>query len=86
MERHPSKSGLDRRTVLIAAASAAPLLVLSAGVAQAKVAESSVAYQTSPHGSQRCGECNLFSSPDSCRLVSGKISPDGWCRLWVKKA
>lgn len=86
MDHSNSKSTFDRRAILIAAAGAAPLLALSAGAAQAKVSPSSVGYQTSPKGTQRCDGCNLFITPNACKLVSGPISPSGWCRLWVKKA
>src|SRR5579863_1931905 len=39
-------SGLSRRTVLIAATGSAPLLVLTGGEAQAKLAPTAVKYQT----------------------------------------
>lgn len=87
MDRQNSNSDVNRRTMLLVAAGAAPLLVLSAGAsAQAKMPPSAVAYQDQPQGAQRCDGCNLFVAPDACQLVSGKISPNGWCRLWVKKA
>jgi len=25
-------------------------------------------------------------APGSCKLVAGDISPNGWCRLYVKKS
>ena len=77
----------SRRTVLIAAAGAAPLLALtrSAGAAK-KVSQEAVNYQPSPKGDQFCGNCGHFIPPTACRLVEGRISPGGWCRLWAKKA
>jgi hypothetical protein len=27
-----------------------------------------------------------FIAPDSCKVVEGKISPNGYCIAWVKKA
>ena len=41
-------SCVSRRTVLFAAAGAAPLLALTGGQAQAKIAQAGVHYQTTP--------------------------------------
>jgi hypothetical protein len=78
-------SGLSRRTVLIAAAGSAPLLVLTGGEAQAKLAPTAVKYQTKPNDGHQCDGCVQFVAPNSCKLVDGEISPTGWCLLWVKK-
>jgi hypothetical protein len=79
------KSGFSRRTVLIAAAGAAPLLALTGGQAQAKIAQTAVKYQTMPKDDHQCDGCVQFVAPNSCKLVDGEISPTGWCSLWVKK-
>jgi hypothetical protein len=34
---------------------------------------------------QTCANCHLFKKPASCSLVTGKISPAGWCVAWSKK-
>jgi hypothetical protein len=75
-----------RRTVLIAAVGAVPLLALSVTGAEAKVAQSAVKYQDSPKDGKQCDGCKLFVAPNSCKNVSGDISPTGWCALWVKNA
>jgi hypothetical protein len=62
---------VSRRTVLIAAAGAAPLLALGA---------------TGANNGKRCDNCNLFVAPNSCKSVAGEVAPSGWCALWVKKA
>jgi hypothetical protein len=77
---------VSRRTVLIAAAEAGPILALMSGRAEAKMAPSAVKYQASPKDGRQCDGCNLFVAPNSCKSVSGDISPTGWCALWVKKA
>ena len=77
---------VSRRTVLIAAAGAAPLLTLMSGSAEAKMAQSAVKYQASPKDGKQCDGCNLFVAPNSCKSVAGDIAPKGWCALWVKKA
>jgi hypothetical protein len=79
------KFGVSRRTILVAAAGAAPLLALTGGEAQAKIAQTAVKYQTTPNNSRQCDGCVQFVAPNSCKLVDGDISPTGWCLLWVKK-
>lgn len=76
-----------RRTVLIAAAGAGPLLALGAtGANAAQLAQSAVKYQPTPKDGKRCDGCKLFMAPNSCKSVAGEIAPSGWCALWVKKA
>ncbi len=80
-------TGPSRRTVLIAAAAAAPLLALTPSAdAAKKVSQGAAQYQSAPKGDQFCGDCAHFIAPTACKLVEGKISPGGWCRLWAKKA
>jgi len=80
------KKGVSRRTVLIAAAGAAPALALMSGSAEAKMAQAAVKYQTTPKDGKQCDGCNFFIAPNSCKMVDGEIAPTGWCALWVKKA
>jgi hypothetical protein len=75
-----------RRTVLIAAAGAAPLLALMSGSAEAKMSQTAVKYQPTPKDGKQCIGCNLFIAPNSCKSVAGDIAPTGWCSIWVKKA
>jgi High potential iron-sulfur protein len=77
---------VSRRTILIAAAGAVPLLALMSGGAEAKMAQSSVRYQDSPKDGKQCDGCKFFVAPNSCKTVDGTISPSGWCALWVKNA
>ena len=88
MSEFNKSSSVSRRTVLIAAAGAAPLLALmsATGAQEAKMAQSAVKYQPTPKDGKRCDGCNLFVAPNSCKTVAGDISPSGWCALWVKKA
>ena len=86
--RNPCElSGVSRRTVLFAAAGAAPLLATLTGGAEAaaKVSKDAVHYQPTPKNGQDCDDCKQFVAPGSCKQVEGAISPKGWCRLWVKK-
>lgn len=54
--------------------------------AAAKVSQASVQYQAQPKGDQKCDNCMHFiADSNTCKLVEGEISPEGWCSLWVKK-
>jgi hypothetical protein len=85
MSEQSKSACVSRRTVLIAAAAAAPLLALVSGSAEAKMAQSAVKYQDSPKDGKQCDGCKLFIAPNACKSVNGDISPKGWCALWVKK-
>lgn len=53
--------------------------------AAAKVGPADVGYQATPKGPAKCGTCMQWQGPDACKVVSGKISPNGWCSIYVKK-
>ena len=86
MNKDIEKGCVSRRTVLIAAAAAAPALALMTSAAEAKMAQNAVKYQETPKDGKQCDGCNFFVAPDGCKMVDGKIAPTGWCALWVKKA
>lgn len=52
-----------------------------------KVPQASVHYQGQPNDSgQKCSLCRHFiAESNSCHLVDGTISTEGWCDLWTKK-
>jgi hypothetical protein len=81
----------SRRALLRAGAAilgSAPLIGASAGsaAAQQKVAQNIVGYEDHPDGGKDCANCAQFLPPDACRLVAGRISPQGSCRLFVPKS
>lgn len=52
-----------------------------------KVPQASVRYQPRPNGEQKCSTCmNFIADSNTCKLVEGKVAPEGWCTLWAKKA
>ncbi len=61
-------------------------IAAKAGAQSAKAAPASVAYQTKPNGSSQCSNCVQFVAPNACKIVSGTISPSGWCELWSPKS
>ncbi len=77
----------SRRIVLRSLlASGCALCLPRLSVAEAgKLSKTQAQYQDQPKDDQKCGNCMHFIAPNSCMLVDGNISPEGWCRLWVKK-
>lgn len=31
----------------------------------------------------KCRKCRYWMEPDGCQVVDGKISPGGWCSIWL---
>lgn len=59
----------------------------AAPAATQKVAQAIVQYQPQPKGDQKCSGCMHFiAESNTCKVVEGQISPEGWCTLWAKKA
>ncbi len=73
------------RTAAVAAGGAAILGTAASRRAEAKAQQKLVGYQDTPHGAQQCDNCSQFVAPDSCKVVDGKISPTGWCKVYAKK-
>ncbi|MCX2780881.1 high-potential iron-sulfur protein [Microbulbifer thermotolerans] len=63
----------------------AALIATDRAVAQTKAKKEVVQYQDTPKNGQKCVDCILFEAPEACKVVEGKISPDGWCSLFAPK-
>jgi hypothetical protein len=50
---------------------------------QEKISQKDAQYQDSPRDIRMCATCTLFLPPRSCKVVSGEVSPNGWCKLFV---
>jgi len=88
--KHEDNEGvkISRRNVLRRAAitaGAVPILLAGVNSAQAKVSQKAVGYQETPKGQQSCANCRSFEPPSSCKTVDGTVSPDGWCKIYIKK-
>ena len=66
----------------MAMVSAAPRTALG----QQKATKAMVQYQESPKTGHQCSSCSNFVSPSSCKVVSGTVSPHGWCAIWTPKS
>jgi hypothetical protein len=51
-----------------------------------KASQASVQYQGQPRGDQQCSGCIHFVGPNTCEMVEGEISPEGWCNLWAPQS
>jgi len=80
--------GISRRGLLqnaVCAAGAAAVIASTITTANAaKMPQTAVSYQGSPHGNQSCATCKLFIKPGSCKSVDGAVSPQGWCLIYQK--
>jgi hypothetical protein len=86
-------ANFSRRRVLALAASiggtigciAIPPARASDGSSDSQLRKQDVQYQPGPKGNQRCDLCSNFLAPSGCRVVSGGVSPNGWCLLFKPK-
>jgi hypothetical protein len=53
--------------------------------AQDKIAQAQVQYQPTPKDGNKCSTCVNFEAPAACKIVDGKISPEGWCVAYAPK-
>ena len=74
---------LSRRALLSACGAAPALLAVGAFAAPPKVSQASVAFQNTPRGDKKCGNCRLFEKPESCLDVQGPITEHCSCRIWL---
>lgn len=68
-----------RRKILQAGLGAIGGVVAIRAQAQEKIAQAQVQYQTQPKDGQKCSLCVNFEAPNSCKIVAGTITPEGWC-------
>jgi hypothetical protein len=89
MDRSSEKqSRKDALRTLIVLPALAGALALTSTAADAADNKAQFKYQDKPDAKtgHHCSQCQLFKPPHSCSVVTGVISPNGWCTAWVKKA
>ena len=59
------------------------LLRTSRTEASEKMTRQQAEYQDTPNGIYSCGMCSLFERPNTCKVVSGEVSKDGWCKAFA---
>jgi hypothetical protein len=93
MERKSGKlSRAEALKGLIVLPALAATVAGSMAPAEAKASQAAVKYQGRPKGGKNCAGCRFFKpnkenhkGMGSCSIVSGPISPNGWCVAWAKK-
>ncbi len=78
----------SRRSVLragLSAAVAAGATGARRAAAQEKLDPKMVFYQDHPKDGAKCSLCVQFQPPNACKVVSGTISPEGWCAAFAAK-
>ena len=80
------KRGEALKQLIVLPALAGLLMAGAGSIAEASDNKKQFKYQNKPgtHG-QKCSGCKLFKPPSGCSVVTGKISPHGWCIAWVGK-
>ena len=59
------------------------LLLRSRAQASEKMTKAQVEYQDTPNGIYSCATCTLFEAPNSCKVVEGEVSKEGWCKAFA---
>ncbi|MFL5254091.1 MAG: hypothetical protein ACJ8AI_14570 [Rhodopila sp.] len=70
----------------VAAAATAQAAPSGQRLAQDKIAQAQVQYQTTPKDGQQCDKCVNWEAPNSCKIVAGTILPQGWCIAFAPKS
>lgn len=89
IENKPSAGLSRRRMVLLVAAGggviAAGSVAMFPAAASTKVSQKAVNYRPTPQGKARCDGCVQWQPPAACKVVTGTISPTGWCTIYAAK-
>ena len=76
---------LSRRSLIVAAllGIGGPALADGADTpAPPQMSQQQAAYQPTPKNGLRCAVCTFFRPPAGCAVVTGVISPQGWCKFF----
>jgi hypothetical protein len=79
------RSVLRGAALLASAALTAKLVPSKEALAQQKASQEAMKYQDKPNGDKRCSNCLNFIPSNSCTIVEGTVSPNGYCLAWAKK-
>jgi hypothetical protein len=87
-----SRASLLRRLAAapIAIGALAALQAEAGATASGHTAPAAVKYQKTPKGGAQCSQCRFFingktkTANGACTIVSGAISPTGWCMAFSK--
>jgi hypothetical protein len=86
VEKRMNTSRRRMMRTMVTGASAGLLLRISPAKAdekEEKMTRQQAQYQDTPNGLYSCAVCSLFEPPQSCKVVAGEVSKDGWCRVFA---
>ncbi len=86
MDSSKSQTRKEALRTLIVLPALAGAIVLGTGTADAADNKKQFHYQDKPgNGGKKCAGCRFFRAPHGCSIVTGTISPNGWCIAWAKR-
>jgi hypothetical protein len=88
MDHNPKlsrRSVLRGAALLAGAALTAEIVPSKEALAQQKASQEAMQYHDKPNGDKRCSNCLSFIPSNSCTIVEGAVSPNGYCLAWAKK-
>jgi len=81
--KHLDRSRRSVMRVAVGGVSAAVLMRVATSDASDKMTPQQAQYQDMPNGLYSCAMCSLFEPPNSCKVVEGEVSKDGWCKAFA---
>ena len=86
MDSSKSQTRRDALRTLIVLPALAGAIALGTATADAADDKKQFHYQDKPGpGGKKCAGCRFFKAPHGCSIVTGTISPNGWCIAWAKR-
>ncbi|HTV91441.1 MAG TPA: high-potential iron-sulfur protein [Verrucomicrobiae bacterium] len=86
MDSSKSQTRRDALRTLIVLPALAGAIALGTATADAADNKKQFHYQDKPGpGGKKCAGCRFFKAPHGCSIVTGTISPNGWCIAWAKR-
>jgi hypothetical protein len=86
MDSPKSPTRKEALRMLIVLPALAGAIALGTGTAEAADNKKQFHYQDKPGpGAKKCSGCRFFRPPHGCSIVTGTISPEGWCIAWAKR-
>jgi hypothetical protein len=83
LEQRTDRSRRKLMRAVVKGITAALLLRISPTQASEKMTRQQAEYQDTPSGIYSCAVCTLFERPNTCKVVAGEVSPDGWCKAFA---
>lgn len=86
MKRDKLTRGDALKRIVVLPALASTITAGASAPALAADNKKQFAYQNKPgKNGEKCAQCRFFKPPHACSIVTGAISPNGWCKAWTKK-